>query len=178
MSSARTEPGFTLIELMLGIVVLAVLLALAVPAFTGLFQKQRLKGAGERLASEIQFARSEAVATNTSISVKVMGGTDWCIGLSDAVPPADDCDCTSSGSCQVDSEDRVVVASSFDGVTRPADPMLVRFDGVRGLPDAAAGPALFDGENGKQIGVKVNPLGSVTVCSPAGTTKMGEYPDC
>lgn len=174
MRRKSPRAGFTLIELMLGITVLAILLALAIPAFTGQFQKQRLKGAAERLASEIQFARSEAVAGNQNITVKVQGGTDWCIGLSDAGP----CDC--SVDCQIDGDDRMVPASTFDDVIMDPYDEAVTFDGVRGLPVAPppADPFFFEGENAMRAGVRINQLGSVTVCSPAGDHKVGEYPDC
>lgn len=167
--------GFTLIELMLTIVVMAILLAIAIPSFTGQFQKQRLKGAGERLVSEIQFARSEAVGGNDDIYVNVQGGADWCIGLSS--DPA--CDCVAETDCQIDGQDRLVKGGNFGGVTMAAVDTTIQFDNVRGLPVGAVPPDFdFDGENGKRIGVRVNQLGRVSLCSPSGSQKIPDYPDC
>lgn len=174
LRSGRTS-GFTLIELMLGIVVLAILLALAVPSFTSQFQKQRLKGAAERLVSELQFARSEAVGANQDILVNVQGGADWCIGVSSEAA----CDCNAvPGSCLIEGNQRVVTGTEFKDVSMGAVNTTVTFDSVRGLPDGAAPDFLFDGENGKRIQVAVNQLGRTSMCSPAGEQKVGEYPDC
>lgn len=167
--------GFTLIELMLGIVVLAVLLALTIPSFTSQFEKQRLKGAGERLVSVMQFARSEAVGTNQNISVNVQGGAGWCVG----VGVANTCDCAAGTDCQIDGMDRIIGASAFDGVVMAEATETIEFDGVRGLPvDPALQEFFFDGENGNRVGVRVNQLGRVSICSPAGEQKVGEYPEC
>lgn len=179
MRHTSHSAGFTLIELMLGIVVMAILLAIAVPSFTSQFQKQRLKGAGERLVSEIQFARSQAIGGNEPIFVKVKSGADWCIG----VGTESDCDCDpESGSplCKIDGNDRIVTADKFDGVTMAAVTSTIEFDTVRGLPDPDDVPkdVDFDGENDKRVGVRVNQLGTVRICSPEGDKKVGDYPDC
>lgn len=168
--------GFTLIELMLTIVVMAVLLAIAVPSFTSQFQKQRLKGAGERLVSEIQFARNQAIGSNDDISVNVQsgGGTDWCIG----VGIDSSCDCDAGTNCQIDGQDRIVSADDFSEVAMVAVDTTIQFDTVRGLPDADPPDFDFEGEDGNRIGVRVNPVGRVSICSPSGANKVGEYPDC
>lgn len=172
--------GFTLIELMLTIVVLAILLAIAVPSFTSQFQKQRLKGAAERLVSEIQFARNEAVGSNNEILVNAQsgGGTNWCIGLGVANPGGSECDCDAGTNCQINGEDRLVEADDYNGVTMTAVDTTIRFDTVRGLPDGAVPDFDFDGEDGNRVGVRVNPVGRVSICSPSGNKKVGEYPDC
>lgn len=174
MRRTRNGSGFTLIELMLSIAVLAVLLALAIPAFTGQFQKQRHKGAAERLVSEIQFARSEAVGANDRVFVNVQGGAAWCIGVSDL----EDCDCSSDGDCTVDGQERTTKASDFGGVTMDAVNDSIEFENVRGMPEGDPPDFFFDGENDKRIGVRVNQLGRVSICSPAGEQKVGEYADC
>lgn len=59
----RNEAGFTLIELMVTLVVLAVALSVAVPSFANLVRNQRLTGTANDLAGALARARSEAVAT-------------------------------------------------------------------------------------------------------------------
>jgi prepilin-type N-terminal cleavage/methylation domain-containing protein len=171
--------GFTLIELMLAIVVMAILLAIAVPSFTSQFQKQRLKGAAERLVSEIQFARNEAVGSNNDIFVNVQsgGGTSWCFGV--GTDSTCDCDAGTTGTnCQIDGEYRIVTADDYDGVTMVSVDTTIQFDTVRGLPGGAAPNFDFDGEDGNRVGVRVNQVGRVNICSPSGDKKVGEYPDC
>lgn len=164
--------GFTLIELMLTIVVMAILLAIAVPSFNNLSQKYRLKGAAERLSSEMQFARSLSVSRNTSVSVDVKGGADWCLGIS----ANGACDCSADGSCLVDSKERTVNASDFEGVQMDNGDFAVVFGGVRGLPDA---PQEFSlSKAGNALNVNLTGLGSVRICSPTGDTNIGGYAEC
>ncbi len=56
--------GFTLIELMVSMAVLAILLSLAAPAFTSLIASQRVKTAASNLQSFLLTTRSEAVKRN------------------------------------------------------------------------------------------------------------------
>jgi type IV fimbrial biogenesis protein FimT len=59
--------GFSLIELMVTVVVLAVVLAIAYPSFTGLINSNRLTGNANEMVAAIQLARSEAVTRNASV---------------------------------------------------------------------------------------------------------------
>jgi type IV fimbrial biogenesis protein FimT len=57
--------GFTLIELMISIVVLAVVLALGIPSFQEFIKNNRLAGQTNDLVMAIQMARNEAVKRGT-----------------------------------------------------------------------------------------------------------------
>jgi len=57
--------GFTLMELMIGIAVLAILITLAVPAFNQFVQNNRLAGQANEMVAALQFARSEALKRGT-----------------------------------------------------------------------------------------------------------------
>lgn len=53
--------GFTLMEMLIAIAVLAILVTLAVPSFQQLIQNNRLSAQGNELVAAFQFARSEAL---------------------------------------------------------------------------------------------------------------------
>lgn len=59
--------GFTLVELMIGITILAILLGLAVPSFGTWFQNIQIRNAAESITNGLQRARAEAVARNTTV---------------------------------------------------------------------------------------------------------------
>lgn len=75
--------GFTLVELAVTLAVLAILVTLAVPAFTTLINGNRLTAQANELVADIQMARSEAVRRNQrvtlcpSIDNAVCSGTNW-----------------------------------------------------------------------------------------------------
>lgn len=58
--------GFTLVELLIGIAIMAILLGLAVPSFQTWFQNIQIRNATESIANGLQRARAEAVARNTT----------------------------------------------------------------------------------------------------------------
>ena len=66
--------GFTLIEAMVTVLIGAILVALAAPAFTSLVASQRAKSAASELYVTLTKARSEAVRLNNQVSVVPVGG--------------------------------------------------------------------------------------------------------
>ncbi|MFM8339058.1 MAG: Tfp pilus assembly protein FimT/FimU, partial [Fluviibacter sp.] len=56
------ESGATLIEVLIGLVILAILGLMAAPSWAEFQERQRLKAAAETLASSLNLARSEALA--------------------------------------------------------------------------------------------------------------------
>lgn len=63
--------GFTLIELLIVVAIAAVLLALVAPSFTDMIAMQRLRGAHDQLATDVQFARAEAARLGVPVHVRV-----------------------------------------------------------------------------------------------------------
>jgi type IV fimbrial biogenesis protein FimT len=64
--------GFTVIELMVGIALLAVLTMLAFPTFTTMLQNARLRGVGESILAGLQVARAEALRRNQTAEFLLM----------------------------------------------------------------------------------------------------------
>ena len=64
----RASRGFTLIEMMIAIFILGILTALAVPSFVSLSNRNRLTSQANELLGAIQFARTEAIRTNSKVT--------------------------------------------------------------------------------------------------------------
>ena len=82
MRQRALASGFTLVELMVSLAVLAIGLSLATPPFQKLIASQRVKNASFDLYSALNYARSEAVKRNGNISVKAgaLSNGSWASG--------------------------------------------------------------------------------------------------
>jgi type IV fimbrial biogenesis protein FimT len=68
--------GFTLIELLITIAIASVLLAVAVPSFNGMIVSNRLTTQANDMVGAINFARSEAIKRNASLTFCRVGSVD------------------------------------------------------------------------------------------------------
>lgn len=76
MRSGSRVRGFTLIEILVAISILAILASLSVPMYTTTLASNRTRSAAYSLVGTLTYARSEAVKRNTAVSVSPVG-TGW-----------------------------------------------------------------------------------------------------
>jgi prepilin-type N-terminal cleavage/methylation domain-containing protein len=76
----RKESGFTLIELMVVIAIVAILASLAIPNFISWLPKRHLQSAASDIQSTIQLARLEAIKANATVVLTFNpGGDDYTV---------------------------------------------------------------------------------------------------
>lgn len=69
MDTKKQEQGFTIIELMFTIALLAILLGLGVPAFTSALKSNRVTAEVDKFISALNLARIEAIKRNTTVRI-------------------------------------------------------------------------------------------------------------
>lgn len=81
MPANAPSPGFTLVELMVTLAVLAILSTLAAPMFGDLIQRNKIDAASGELTHLLQYARSEAITRASAVTVTA-GSGNWVGALS------------------------------------------------------------------------------------------------
>ena len=77
MLVAMKSAGFTLIELMITIVILAILLYVALPNFAVWMQNTQIRTAGEAILNGMQLARTEAIRRNVNVELRMDVSSGW-----------------------------------------------------------------------------------------------------
>ena len=175
--------GFTLVELMVTLSVLAIVLVASVPSFIDFFDKNRVRGAADGVISLISNARAEAVKTGLDVNIAMTGsGTSWCLGANGATPPsggnpavaAAPCDCTDPADlsqCLVGGQRSAVERGAYPDVRIGALPAAMNFDSKLGtiVPLGTRAVTLTSPHEKYDLAIQVNPLGQARLCVPPGS---------
>lgn len=186
--------GFTIIELMIAVAVLAIITSLALPSYQTLLEKRRVTSAAEQVMAFLSSAQLESVKRNREVGVNLQSsGEDWCLVMvEDATAPDDFCDCLTADACTADNSLRVLAWGTDDQTYRPLfdaasstlgdEDDILEFDPVRGLTaDGASGELQFlSSESTYALNVELSPTGRVKLCndSERASTKVPGYEDC
>lgn len=77
----RLQKGFTLIEMMVTVAILAIILGIGVPSFQTLIERNRVSAASNKLFTALTTARSEAIRRGQNITLNRTGDS-WTGGWS------------------------------------------------------------------------------------------------
>ena len=83
---ALRQRGFTLIEVMITVAIVAILVLIALPNFTAWMQNLQVRNTAESVLNGVQVARTEAVRRNRSVQFSLTGTADWQVRI--VQPPA------------------------------------------------------------------------------------------
>lgn len=143
LTPAPRQTGVSLLELMVGLAVLALLLFAGLPNFRDWMQNTQIRTLAESVLNGLQLARAEAVKRNTRVSF-ALNGTSWMVSVVNtgetiqtrsaqegtanaavAVAPADTTSVTFNGLGRTTAGTNVVfsVTNPAGGACQPAGPM-------------------------------------------------------
>ena len=161
----RKSFGFSLLELMVGIVIMAILVSLAMPSFQTWFRNAQIRNAAESISNGLQRARAVAVAQNTNVEFVLGTGSSWVVSVVSApVPPID------SRSSSEGSRDVTVTALAADAATAATAITFNNLGGIVANADASATLARVDfaalGGN-QSLRVTIGVGGNAKMCNPS-----------
>jgi type IV fimbrial biogenesis protein FimT len=161
--------GASLLEALVVLAIVAVLLGAALPSLGGLAQRTHLEGVALQFETDVQHARSLAVARQQGVRIGFgQSGGRSCYLLHTGAPGG--CTCTAPGPAVCAGGAEALRLVRIDGRQAPAlhaNAASVLFDPVRGTttPTATVRVVAADGRAIHQV---VNIMGRVRSCSPGG----------
>lgn len=161
---AARARGFTLVELMVVAVVLAMLAAMAAPPLAAMAQRHRLLDTGRLLQAELASARQQALPQGREAYLVVRPGADWCWSIS-LDQPVD---------CQAPTADRGTATGQLLRQGRADDHGQVvalrggqwHLNGQNGLRVGTAPTLLLGTPQGARLALNLGLLGRASLCSP------------
>jgi type IV fimbrial biogenesis protein FimT len=165
--------GFSLVEMMIGLVIVGVLVGIAMPPFRALLINTEIRNAAESIQNGLQRARAEAITRGTTLGVTfalsppVPGdATSWIVSVNDLPVKVIDSRLSSEGSRDVTRFTFPAAAAlvTFDSTGRPmANP-----DGSATLSSISLNvpPSVLSPAEAQNLDVKINFDGQIRMCDP------------
>lgn len=166
MSTLRNSraTGFSLIELMVGIIILAILASIAIPDFKIWLQNSQIRNATESILNGLQQARAAAVSRNASMEFTLGSGTSWAVneigGTSNPIATRTSAEGSKSVIATVTPAGATTVTfNNFGSVVSNADssPTVTQVE----LDSSILAPA-----DSRQLRVTIGAGGKVRMCDP------------
>jgi len=162
------QSGFTLVELVIVIAVLAILTTFAIPSYQQMIQNAMIKTATESILTGFQIARAEAVTRNTNVQFDFRGDkSDWTV----CVSPAAGGSCpTTDGATTIQSRKKEGGSSSTITVAPTGGPYV--FNGFGVMTSLATGTLNLNISNSastssRNLRIVVAAGGAIKSCDPA-----------
>lgn len=162
--------GLTLLELTMALGIACVLALISVPVFVTFIQNYRISANADNLYYYLQYAKTQAVATDTTVYVSFHEGDTWCYGINSGSA----CDCTVANNCGLatvsftTAQQQSLTTSGFTNST-------LAFEGSH-AEMTTSGTITFTvyNQNSPYVKLSVGRMGGIQMCS----TGISGYTAC
>lgn len=177
--STHRSRGVTIVELLIGLLILGILIAVTTPSMRGMMLRQRVQGVNAQLVTDLQLARSEVPrrsGSDTSVGV-TFGGNDQMSCYSIHANGAASCDCTKTpgqACLPISAEIKTVQVERANGVSFAASSpggTLLTFSQPHGFASPAELSVDVQSDTSGRLRTTINALGRPQVCSPDGSIR-------
>jgi type IV fimbrial biogenesis protein FimT len=171
--AATFQRGFSLTEVAITIVIIAILVATGIPSFTEWLQNAQIRTATESIMSGLQAARTEAVRRNanavfTLTNPATVGGTGWTVSL------ASTGEVLRSAAAGEGSRTAIVTPTpvdaysvTFTGLGRTPDPPNdINADGSTLLTQIDADSSVLPAAESRNLRILISAGGQMRMCDP------------
>lgn len=154
--------GLTLIELMIGLAILAILTSLAASPLSAWLARNRVKAAANQLVADLGEARHESTRRGAALRVNFQTGSQWCYAIT--LDPALDCSAGAGNAAVL----KRVTSNDLRGVTIASAEAMDFNNGSGGILQPVARVKLVSSQ-GDVLQVKTTRIGRASVCAPEGS---------
>ncbi len=172
----QKSQGFSLIELLIIVGILAIALAIGLPSMERSFQRQKINGIGDNFHYLLRYARAQAAKSNKTLWLKIkVDSSDakiWRVAVTDDSA----CEFTVAKPCLVNGVSQEFSSEKYQGVTINNNTALITLDPVRGRGVLDDAKIKFD-LDGINVTFVKSIMGSHTVCT-SDTATNSRYPAC
>lgn len=164
---------------MITLVILAVLLAIAVPSMREFVARKRVEGVAQELATDLRYLQAQQIQRSASVGIR-FGSTDTmsCYVLYVRGAAGVNCNCTRSDgpvcgnpdAAGASQEIKTVIVPKSTGVSFTSEPALLILLGFNGLPDGNTTIlASVRSPLGGEVRVTTNSTAKPSFCSVSGS---------
>ncbi len=198
----KSSRGFTLIELMVGLTIMAFLLMSGVSSMSEWIRNSQMRSAAESIINGLNSTRAEAVKRNTTVRFQLTSslgndctidtsGKNWVINLS-GFSPEGQCGKALSDAADPYMLQKALVANASNPILIKASQGVLAFNGLgqQGRADAAqpvvtvtidispteSGTCRKDGGKLRCLRIMVSPAGQARMCDPSLSNSSNDQP--
>lgn len=171
MLTPSPQRGLSLIELMIGIVLVAILLTSGMPSFSAWLQNRQIRTAAEAILNGLQLARAEAVRRNHNVEFVLGDASAWRVGCT----PVDGTNCPASIQERVAGEGTgnatltlsdTTGSLTFTPLGRVTTATLAAGKTAIFAIGSSRGTCVADGGSLRCLQVRLSPGGQIRMCDP------------